>query len=235
MDMKKILQALDGASSKPVEGSNDMKKFVQIVNESATPHKVSLPVQMAMNHYQEPKVKKDSVLRKYFKEAEEVVNQQQVEKKQHLQMYAQTIAKRVLENKKTNEGAWNSFKQGVKSTLGMLSPEDIAAKDPKGQMAQLLQLRAKYKGTQHERQIEDRIKNLQFRINNGEGAPAGADGMPKPVVGPDDFAKQNPSFVRESEKQKGVDGKACWDGYKRMGTKKKGGKTVDNCVPTGKK
>ena len=36
-------------------------------------------------------------------------------------------------------------------------------------------------------------------------------------------------------KQKGVDGKACWNGYKRMGTKKKGGKTVDNCVPTGKK
>ena len=41
--------------------------------------------------------------------------------------------------------------------------------------------------------------------------------------------------MAESEKQKGVDGKACWDGYKRMGTKKKGGKTVDNCVPTGKK
>ena len=33
------------------------------------------------------------------------------------------------------------------------------------------------------------------------------------------------------EKEKGVDGKACWKGYKRMGTKKKGGKTVDNCVP----
>jgi hypothetical protein len=35
------------------------------------------------------------------------------------------------------------------------------------------------------------------------------------------------------EKQKGVDGKACWDGYKRMGTKKKGDKTVDNCVKMG--
>ena len=35
--------------------------------------------------------------------------------------------------------------------------------------------------------------------------------------------------IRE-EKQKGVDGKACWKGYKRMGTKQKGGKTVDNCV-----
>ena len=32
------------------------------------------------------------------------------------------------------------------------------------------------------------------------------------------------------EKQKGVDGKACWKGYKRMGTKKKGDETVDNCV-----
>jgi hypothetical protein len=40
--------------------------------------------------------------------------------------------------------------------------------------------------------------------------------------------------TNEGTKQKGVDGKACWDGYKRMGTKKKGGKTVDNCVPTGK-
>ena len=34
-----------------------------------------------------------------------------------------------------------------------------------------------------------------------------------------------------SEKKKGLDGKACWKGYKLAGTKKKGGKTVDNCVP----
>jgi hypothetical protein len=35
------------------------------------------------------------------------------------------------------------------------------------------------------------------------------------------------------EKQKGLDGKACWKGYKLAGTKKKGGKTVDNCVKAG--
>ena len=35
------------------------------------------------------------------------------------------------------------------------------------------------------------------------------------------------------EKEKGLDGKACWKGYKQMGTKKKGGKTVDNCVKEG--
>jgi hypothetical protein len=41
----------------------------------------------------------------------------------------------------------------------------------------------------------------------------------------------NPSYTTlDEEKQKGVDGKVCWKGYKRMGTKKKGGKTVDNCV-----
>lgn len=34
----------------------------------------------------------------------------------------------------------------------------------------------------------------------------------------------------EEEKQKGLDGKACWKGYRRMGTKMKGGKRVDNCV-----
>ena len=32
------------------------------------------------------------------------------------------------------------------------------------------------------------------------------------------------------EKKKGLDGKECWDGYSLKGTKKKGDKTVDNCV-----
>ena len=31
-------------------------------------------------------------------------------------------------------------------------------------------------------------------------------------------------------KKKGRDGKACWKGYTLRGTKKKGGRTVDNCV-----
>ena len=41
----------------------------------------------------------------------------------------------------------------------------------------------------------------------------------------------NPSwYTLSEEKQKGLDGKVCWKGYKRMGTKMKGGKRVDNCV-----
>ena len=39
MDMKKILQAFDGATTKkPVQGANDMKKFVSIVRESTNPY-----------------------------------------------------------------------------------------------------------------------------------------------------------------------------------------------------
>jgi hypothetical protein len=41
---------------------------------------------------------------------------------------------------------------------------------------------------------------------------------------------------KSSGKKKGLDGKACWTGYKLAGTKKKNGRTVDNCVPVkGKK
>ena len=51
---------------------------------------------------------------------------------------------------------------------------------------------------------------------------------PRFVMMPERIRQQYES-VNEA-KQKGVDGKVCWKGYKRMGTKKKGGKTVDNCV-----
>jgi len=37
--------------------------------------------------------------------------------------------------------------------------------------------------------------------------------------------------IESSNKKKGLDGKACWTGYKLAGTKIKSGKRVDNCVP----
>ena len=48
-----------------------------------------------------------------------------------------------------------------------------------------------------------------------------------------EFELNGETFVFEG-KAKGLDGKACWKGYKKLlGTKKKGGKTVDNCVKAG--
>lgn len=146
MDMKKILQALDSASHKPVEGSNDMKKFVQIVNEGANPHKVTLPVQMAMQHYQQPQKKEPkapSLLERYFVEAEQEiekkVKEDQEKKRKLIDQYARVIAERV------------------------------------------------------------RLKDVDIEENTTE----------------ESLRTENP----------------CWKGYKPVGTKKKGGKTVPNCVP----
>jgi len=103
MDMKRILQALDHAETKPVVGQDDMKKFLQVVTEGASPHKVALPVQMAMQHYQQPQTSlpptKSSIktsVRKFFKEVEGEHDKQLAEKKQLLRQYSQTIAERVL-------------------------------------------------------------------------------------------------------------------------------------------
>jgi hypothetical protein len=120
MDIKRILQALDGAATTPVAGANDMSKFLSIIDkndvdiikeeidnnkllkEGANPHKVSLPVQMAMQHYQlppaEPEVKKPSLLKQYFAEAEEQQAQELADKQEKLKMYSQKIASRVLES-----------------------------------------------------------------------------------------------------------------------------------------
>ena len=107
MDMKRILQALDNSSTQPVEGASDMSKFLSIVDKNASiqvlqeasPHKVALPVQMAMQHYQQPVAKKqprERLIDKYFTEAEELINQRKEEKRALINQYAQTIAERVL-------------------------------------------------------------------------------------------------------------------------------------------
>ena len=128
MDMKKILQALDKASSRKVEGADDMSRFVSVVKSSNT---------------------------------------------------------------------------DVKEASGYIPKNKKEAKDPRWSTALSVDVQP---GA-----VEKNLKALGL-------------------------AESKKSFLEylEEAKQKGVDGKACWDGYKRMGTKKKGGKTVDNCVPTGK-
>jgi hypothetical protein len=103
MDMKKILQALSEPSV-PKEGSDSMKKFIGIINEGASPHKVSLPVQMAMNHYstpvEKPKPATLSLFTKYIAEADAAIvkqkNDEYIAKRNITNQYAKYIAERVL-------------------------------------------------------------------------------------------------------------------------------------------
>ena len=147
MDMKRILQALDGVATQPVVGVNDMSKFLSIVDnntkssiitEGKDPHKVSLPVQMAMQHYQKessPFVERTpSLLGKFFHEVEQEQIAEQTQRRKLINQYASVIAERV------------TMSEGKKKTLKNSNP--------------------------------------------------------------------------------------CWTGYHPVGTKKKNGKTVPNCVPT---
>ena len=125
MDMKKILQAIDGVNSKPVEGSNDMKKFLQVVTEGVNPHKVTLPVQMAMQHYQKtevaPVVRKETVIGKYFQQVEETTIAEQAQRKQLLRQYAQKISQRVLENRYRSR---DSYRDDVEASQSGFDRED---------------------------------------------------------------------------------------------------------------
>jgi len=139
MDMKRILQAMDSVATKPVVGVNDMSKFVSIVkqndvsilNEGANPHKVSLPVQMAMQHYQKEEpihkpVGRDSVIRKYFKEVEEELTAQKTEKRQLINQYASIIAERVLMKESLDEACWDKYKQvGMKKKGRKMVPNCV--------------------------------------------------------------------------------------------------------------
>ena len=68
-------------------------------------------------------------------------------------------------------------------------------------------------------------------------APAAPKKKEKKVAKEDvltyEFELDGYTYVFEADKKKGLDGKACWKGYKQMGTKMKGGKRVDNCVKAG--
>ena len=128
MDMKKILQAMDGVAAKPVEGSNDMAKFLQVVTEGASPHKVALPVQMAMQHYSEPKVEKpksiyeikktsmSSLLQQYYTEAEETIQADVTAKKELISEQARVIAERIrIKENRIDELSKDTLKSYVKA------------------------------------------------------------------------------------------------------------------------
>ena len=89
------------------DNSYDMTKFLSIVNKNnvgllmeGTPHKVSLPVQMAMQHYQQPadpkQEKTPSLFSKYYMQAEAEVAQEKSQKRHLINQYASMIAERVL-------------------------------------------------------------------------------------------------------------------------------------------
>jgi len=84
----------------------------------------------------------------------------------------------------------------------------------------------------HGAEIEDTTKKKK---EAKKGSFVGQESAPKneevEVLEREEYEIDGQTYV--IEKVKGLDGKACWKGYKYAGTKMKGGKKVDNCVKAG--
>ena len=105
MDMKKILQAMDGANSKADVHSSDMKKFLTIVEGKGPLNRSTSAEALTMQHYTEPKKTitapvlnvaegaKPSMIGKYFK----AVEQELREAAERPNNRATKLAKRVIE------------------------------------------------------------------------------------------------------------------------------------------
>lgn len=116
-DITKFLSIVDKNDVQIIREEIDNNR---VLNEGANPHKVSLPVQMAMQHYQQDQSKKDSLLRKYFKEAEESAQKEITERKELLSQYAKQISKRVLERSKTLEDTGNLAQSYISQLTAMM-------------------------------------------------------------------------------------------------------------------
>lgn len=99
-DLTKFLSIVDKNDVKVIKEEIDNNK---VLNEGANPHKVSLPVQMAMQHYQ-GQAKKESLLKKYFNQISEDVQAQELQaetdRKDKIKQYAKSISNIVLEKRR---------------------------------------------------------------------------------------------------------------------------------------
>jgi hypothetical protein len=111
------LQAQKAKQQQPTTVQESMDKFLSIVkkndvsilNEGANPHKVTLPVQMAMQHYQQAEpttstaTNETSLFKKYFHQVESEVNEHAQAKRQLVNQYARVIAERVMKKQSKNK------------------------------------------------------------------------------------------------------------------------------------
>jgi hypothetical protein len=185
----------------------DKNANMQILHEGKDPHKVSLPVQMAMQHYQkeecvqEPQpshVGRESVVRKYFDQAEQAIQEEQTKKKNFYKQYAQTIAERVLmkESKQLDEKS-TSEKQARFMAAAAHNP--AFAKKVGVDQTVAKEFNQKDKGTAL---LSNAMKGKRKKVKENEVPghsmgfnPTGGPGMGNYVVdeAPLEFDKENPS------------------------------------------
>lgn len=217
--MKKILQAVDGAfSKKPVENSNDMKKFMQIVEGRGPLNRLTQAESIAMQTAAKKKtitspvlnVKEDakpSMIGKYFKSVQEEL----LEAEQKHKERAKKLAERVIE----------------RVTPGQETPPGINRLTGKPQEPETSPAPTNIKPGFSTVEYGGATYNVLGVFGDGIRPRIGRSDKVIPakayVVGDKMYVMLDPTVQEDKD--------PCWDSHKMVGTKKKGGKTVPNCVP----
>jgi hypothetical protein len=200
MDMKKILQAMDGAAQPAAKVDDDMKRFVSIIAEGrGISNRLTQAENIAVTHYiktetTEVKDKKPSLIDNYFKTVEQELSESRNKKTEKAKQLADKVSEQMLygKNKTLNKNL----------SRAKTPPENISQMAKHGADKKLQKEQYTYKDiaelARQGMSDEDIAERLGFDINEGLKDP-----------------KDNP----------------CWKNYKPVGTKKKGGRTVPNCVP----
>jgi|688.fasta_scaffold165321_3 hypothetical protein len=222
MDMKKILQAVDGASSKkPAEGSNDMKHFMQIVEGRGPLNRLTQAESIAMQTAAKKKtitspvlnVKEDakpSMIGKYFKTVQEELLEAEQKHKERSKKLAERVIERVTPNA---DGSLPD--PSINRLTGKPNPP---AAEPAPTNVKPSGATVEYGGATYNL-VGVFGDGIRPRISRGDKVIPGK----AYVLGDKMYVLLDQGVSEDSD--------PCWDSHKMVGTKKKGGKTVPNCVP----
>jgi hypothetical protein len=237
MDMKNILQALDSAS-KPAEGSNDMKKFLQIMESTVSHNQPTVSASIKTTSITAPVLNinnnaKPGMIGKYFKAVEQELEESEIRNKDRALQLAERVSNKL-----------NGF-YGNKP----LSSKNLArAKTPPAEVIQSAKTTARKALQKEESNPEDVVSlniPLLMRVMEYAKEDAKTDMDLHHVVEKmielsqqgESLSMDNYNAIVGDQKQIGYDESVkedkdpCWKNYKMVGTKKKGGKSVPNCVP----
>ena len=222
MDMKKFLQAVDSVAAKPVEGGNDMKKFLTIVEGKGPLNRPTAAESIVMqNHVEKKKTitspvlnvsenAKPSMIGKYFKTVEQELKEAAARPNER----ATQLAKRVIE--RVTIGADGSPPDP--SINRLTGKPNAPAAEPAPTNVKPSGSTVDYGGATYNL-VGVFGDGIRPRIGRGDKViPAKAY-----VLGDKMYVLLDQGVSEDSD--------PCWDSHKMVGTKKKGGKTVPNCVP----
>ena len=255
--MKKILAAVDGKSKTPKVASDEMKQLLSIVNESAT-NRLSMAEQMAVQHFQEPRknitspvlnVEKDakpSMIGKYFKRIEEELAESEQRHKERAKQIAERVVNKMHERTADVDAAVKDYmskggevKQGKPSKgprkagmslaskhIGGSGDKMKASRTGRGSNTQGKPVVAAESVLDELRTLRDDLNNRIARLEEQFMTPPNDSKSPIPGKHVDGC-----QCKEVAEGLKDPKDNPCWKGYHPVGTKKKDGRTVPNCVP----